>query len=71
MKKLFMRCLAGENFFAVGLDVFEKEPAIGNKLLELPNVVVTPHLGAQTIEAQKRAGIEIAETIVKFFKADH
>ncbi|OIO45844.1 MAG: 3-phosphoglycerate dehydrogenase [Parcubacteria group bacterium CG1_02_39_15] len=63
--------LSGGKFFAVGLDVFEKEPAIGNKLLELPNVVVTPHLGAQTIEAQKRAGIEIAETIVKFFKADH
>lgn len=56
---------------AAGLDVFEKEPAIGNKLLGLPNVVATPHLGAQTIEAQKRAGIEIAEKMVMFLKATH
>ena len=37
------------------LDVFEKEPAVGNKLATLPNVVCTPHIGAQTKEAQTLA----------------
>ncbi len=45
------------------LDVFEQEPPAGNPLLELDNVVVTPHLGASTIEAQDRAGTIIAEQV--------
>lgn len=45
------------------LDVFEKEPPVGNPLLEFDNVVVTPHLGASTIEAQDRAGTIIAEQV--------
>lgn len=54
--------------YAAGIDVFEEEPAIGNKLLKLPNVVTTPHLGAQAKEGQERAGKQIAEKIVEFFK---
>jgi len=54
--------------FAAGLDVFEKEPAIGNKLIYLPNVVVTPHLGSQTKEGQLRVGKEIAEKVTKALK---
>ncbi len=51
--------------YAAGIDVFEKEPAVGNKLFTLDNVVVTPHIGAQAKEGQKRAGIEIAEKVSK------
>ncbi len=49
---------------SVGMDVFEKEPAINNPLFSYPRVVCTPHLGADTYEAQKRVGENIAEQVV-------
>ncbi len=45
------------------LDVFEKEPTTESPLFELPSVVVAPHLGASTVEAQDKAGITIAEQV--------
>jgi D-3-phosphoglycerate dehydrogenase len=49
---------------AAGLDVYEDEPlAADSELRKLPNVVLTPHLGASTAEAQDAVGVEIAEQI--------
>jgi D-3-phosphoglycerate dehydrogenase len=45
------------------LDVFEKEPCTESPLFELDSVVVAPHLGASTVEAQDKAGVTIAEQI--------
>ncbi len=45
------------------LDVFAKEPTTESPLFELPSVVVTPHLGASTVEAQDKAGETIAEQV--------
>jgi D-3-phosphoglycerate dehydrogenase len=45
------------------LDVFEKEPTTESPLFELPSVVVVPHLGASTAEAQDKAGTTIAEQV--------
>jgi D-3-phosphoglycerate dehydrogenase len=49
---------------AAGLDVYEDEPlAADSELRRLPNVTLTPHLGASTAEAQDAVGVEIAEQI--------
>ena len=45
------------------LDVFKEEPTTESPLFALPNVVVTPHLGASTVEAQDRAGVTAAEQV--------
>ncbi len=42
-------------------DVFKEEPATENPLFNLPNVVVTPHLGAATTEAQENVALQVAE----------
>jgi D-3-phosphoglycerate dehydrogenase len=44
-----------------GFDVFEQEPATDSPLFGLPNVVVTPHLGASTTEAQENVALQVAE----------
>jgi D-3-phosphoglycerate dehydrogenase / 2-oxoglutarate reductase len=46
-----------------GLDVFVTEPPTGSPLLELENILVTPHLGASTDEAQEKAGISVARSV--------
>ncbi|MDH6242955.1 phosphoglycerate dehydrogenase [Mycobacterium sp. OTB74] len=48
---------------AAGLDVFSTEPCTDSPLFELPQVVVTPHLGASTEEAQDRAGTDVAASV--------
>jgi len=51
-----------------GLDVYEDEPLPKNHpLTKLANVVLTPHIGASTTEAQARAGFEVARKIIDFF----
>ena len=53
-----------------GLDVFAKEPCTESPLFELPEVVVSPHLGASTEEAQDKAGVTIAEQVLLALAGD-
>lgn len=52
------------------LDVFAKEPTTESPLFSLPNIVVAPHLGASTVEAQDKAGLTIAEQLILALRGD-
>ena len=57
--------ISGGRLAGAALDVFETEPALQNRLAELDQVVLTPHIGAQTAEAQGLAANVIGEKIVQ------
>jgi D-3-phosphoglycerate dehydrogenase len=46
-----------------GIDVYVKEPTTSSPLFDAPNIVVTPHLGASTEEAQEKAGLSVARSV--------
>lgn len=56
-----------QNLAAAGLDVFENEPAVDAQLLQSPSAVLTPHVGANTVDAFKKASMQSAEKILRFF----
>jgi D-3-phosphoglycerate dehydrogenase len=53
-----------------GIDVFDAEPCTTSPLFELPQVVVTPHLGASTAEAQDRAGTDVAHSVLRALRGE-
>jgi D-3-phosphoglycerate dehydrogenase / 2-oxoglutarate reductase len=52
------------------LDVFEQEPPTGCSLLQMDNVIVTPHLGALTLEAQTNVALQVSEQVVKALQGE-
>lgn len=57
--------LKNNRIAGAALDVYEEEPPTNNELLELPNLICTPHIGAQTKEGQELASTVIAEKIIQ------
>jgi D-3-phosphoglycerate dehydrogenase len=56
--------LASGRVGGAAIDVFEHEPVGDSPLLRAPNTVLTPHLGASTVEAQDRASLEVVEGVL-------
>lgn len=64
------RALTEKRIAGAAIDVFEKEPPAGNPLLAAPNLVTTPHLGASTEEAQTKAGLAVARSLLQYFSGE-
>lgn len=59
-----LAALASGKIAAAGVDVFINEPTPRKDVLEHPQVSLTPHTGASTVEAQQKIGIELAEKLI-------
>ncbi len=69
-EKALLEGLSSGKIFAAGLDVFENEPTPSKEILEHTSISVTPHIGAETMEAQANIGLALADKIIAFFGDD-
>jgi D-3-phosphoglycerate dehydrogenase len=67
-EKALLKALDSGKVRAAGIDVYEEEPTTNEALRKHPNVVLTPHIGASTVEGQDRVGDEVARIIIKEFR---
>ncbi|MGP8072850.1 MAG: hydroxyacid dehydrogenase [Thermoplasmata archaeon] len=65
-----LTALNSEKVGGAALDVLEEEPPMKRTLIEHPHVIVTPHLGASTPEAQQRAGSDVVDEVLRALKGE-
>jgi D-3-phosphoglycerate dehydrogenase len=69
-EEALFRVLESGKVRAAALDVFEKEPPDNFSLIDHPNVIATPHIGAAAKEGQKRAGMEVVKILKERLAAE-
>ena len=65
-EKALLNALRSGKLGGAALDVYSVEPPENLELIKQPNVICTPHIAAQTVEAQREASIRLAEKIIRF-----
>ncbi len=65
-EKALAEAVASGKVAGAAIDVYTSEPPTGSPLLEQDNIIVTPHLGASTKEAQVNVAVDVAEQIINF-----
>jgi len=65
-EKALAEAVASGKVAAAAIDVYTSEPPTGSPLLDQDNIIVTPHLGASTKEAQVNVAVDVAEQIINF-----
>jgi len=63
-EKVLIKILKQKQLFSAGLDVFENEPNVNKKLMQLKNVVLAPHIGSATVEARTKMAECCANNVV-------
>lgn len=66
-EKDLLNALNSGKVAGAAIDVFEKEPPVDFSLIDHPNVIATPHIGASAEEGQERAGLEVYRLLKEFF----
>lgn len=67
-EKILIKLLKNKHLFSAGLDVFENEPNVNKKFMNLQNVVLLPHIGSATVEARTKMAECCAENVVSVLK---
>lgn len=66
-EKALLAALEDGKVAGAGIDVFMNEPSPDGALLNHPKISVSPHLGAATLEAQRKIGLKLADKVIEFF----
>ncbi|RPI19391.1 MAG: hypothetical protein EHM58_01885 [Ignavibacteriae bacterium] len=67
-ESVLIKMLKQKKIFFAGLDVFVNEPYINKSFLELPNIILTPHLAGKTKESRERISLNLAKQIIEIYK---
>ena len=67
-ESVLIQALNSGKVLHAALDVFDNEPKPSDEILHHPKISLTPHIGASTVEAQERIGVELAEKIIDALK---